>query len=68
MALVLGDPLGPAETRAETVRAFVERAENAGLAPCFFSAGEATRAMVPEGWRSVVVADDTIVDLPGLQF
>lgn len=68
VALVLGDPLGPEETRAETVRAFVERAENAGLAPCFFSAGEATRAMVPEGWRSVVVADDTIVDLPGLQF
>ncbi|MGV2481006.1 UNVERIFIED_CONTAM: DUF2156 domain-containing protein, partial [Salmonella enterica subsp. enterica serovar Weltevreden] len=36
--------------------------------PCFFSAGEATRAAVPEGWRSLVVADDTIVDLPGLQF
>lgn len=68
VALVLGDPLGPDETRASTVRAFVERAENAGLAPCFFSAGEATRAAVPEGWRSIVVADDTIVDLPGLQF
>jgi lysylphosphatidylglycerol synthetase-like protein (DUF2156 family) len=68
VALVLGDPLGPEETRAETVRAFVERAENAGLVPCFFSAGEATCAVVPEGWRSVVVADDTIVDLPGLQF
>jgi lysylphosphatidylglycerol synthetase-like protein (DUF2156 family) len=68
VALVLGDPLGPEETRAATVRAFVERAEIAGLAPCFFSAGEATRAAVPEGWRSIVVADDTIVDLPGLQF
>ena len=68
VALVLGDPVGPEDTRAATVRAFVERAEIAGLAPCFFSAGEATRAAVPEGWRSVVVADDTIVDLPGLQF
>ncbi|MBQ9917619.1 MAG: DUF2156 domain-containing protein [Microbacterium sp.] len=68
VALVLGDPLGPEETRAATVRAFVERAENAGLAPCFFSAGEATRAAVPDGWRSIVVADDTIVDLPGLKF
>lgn len=68
VALVLGDPLGPEETREATVRAFVERAENAGLAPCFFSAGEATRAAVPDGWRSIVVADDTIVDLPGLQF
>ncbi|MCC4247976.1 MULTISPECIES: bifunctional lysylphosphatidylglycerol flippase/synthetase MprF [Microbacterium] len=68
VALVLGDPLGPEETRAATVRMFVERAEDAGLAPCFFSAGEATRAAVPAGWRSIVVADDTIVDLPGLQF
>jgi phosphatidylglycerol lysyltransferase len=68
VALVLGDPLGPEEDRAATVRAFVERAEIAGLAPCFFSAGEATRSAVPEGWRSIVVADDTIVDLPGLKF
>lgn len=68
VALALGDPLGPEATRVTTVRSFVERAENAGLAPCFFSAGEATRAAVPEGWRSIVVADDTIVDLPGLQF
>ena len=68
VALVLGDPIGPEESRAATVRTFVERADIAGLAPCFFSAGEATRAAVPEGWRSMVVADDTIVDLPGLQF
>lgn len=68
VALALGDALGPDEARAATVRAFIERAENAGLAPCFFSAGEQTRAAVPEGWRSIVVADDTIIDLPGLQF
>lgn len=68
VALVLGDPLGPVETRGDTVLAFVDRAEATGLAPCFFSAGEATRAVVPEGWRSIVVADDTVVDLPGLQF
>ncbi|MBT9605000.1 DUF2156 domain-containing protein [Microbacterium sp.] len=68
VALALGDPLGPVDTRADTVRSFVERAENAGLAPCFFSAGDATRQALPPGWRSIVVADDTIVDLPGLQF
>jgi len=68
VALALGDALGPAEVRAATVRAFIDRAEAAGLAPCFFSAGEETRAAVPEGWRSIVVADDTIVDLPGLAF
>lgn len=68
VALALGDPLGPEADRPTTVRRFVERAEAAGLAPCFFSAGESTRAAVPEGWRSLVVADDTVVDLPGLQF
>jgi lysylphosphatidylglycerol synthetase-like protein (DUF2156 family) len=68
VALALGDPLGSVETRADTVRAFVDRAEATGLAPCFFSAGEATRSAVPRGWRSIVVADDTVVDLPGLQF
>jgi len=68
VAIVLGDPLGPPDTRGESVREFIDVAERAGLVPCFFSAGEATRAAVPEGWRSLVVADDTIVDLPGLRF
>ena len=68
VAIVLGDPLGPPQTRAESVREFIDIAERAGLVPCFFSAGEATRAAVPKGWRSIVVADDTIVDLPGLKF
>ncbi|MCM3501027.1 DUF2156 domain-containing protein [Microbacterium sp. P26] len=68
VALALADPIGPAAERAQTVRAFIQAAEAAGLAPCFFSAGEATNAAVPDGWRSIVVADDTVVDLPGLQF
>ncbi|WP_116239647.1 bifunctional lysylphosphatidylglycerol flippase/synthetase MprF [Microbacterium sp. AG157] len=68
VALALGDPLGPVGTRAQTVRSFVDAAEAAGLAPCFFSAGEATADAVPSGWRRIVVADDTVVDLPGLQF
>ncbi|MBD8477113.1 bifunctional lysylphosphatidylglycerol flippase/synthetase MprF [Microbacterium sp. CFBP 8794] len=68
VALALADPLGPVETRAATARAFIESAEAAGLAPCFFSADDATRAAVPSDWRSIVVADDTVVDLPGLAF
>ncbi|WP_437127280.1 bifunctional lysylphosphatidylglycerol flippase/synthetase MprF [Microbacterium phycohabitans] len=68
VALALGDPLGPDADRAATVRRFIERSEAAGLAPCFFSAGEATSAAVPADWRRIVVADDTVVDLPGLQF
>ncbi|WP_136041337.1 MULTISPECIES: bifunctional lysylphosphatidylglycerol flippase/synthetase MprF [unclassified Microbacterium] len=68
VALALADPIGPADARAEAVTEFVRTAEQAGLVPCFFSADEATRAAVPSTWRSIVVADDTIVDLPGLEF
>ncbi|MFE7195184.1 bifunctional lysylphosphatidylglycerol flippase/synthetase MprF [Microbacterium oxydans] len=68
VALALADPIGPAQTRAEAVTDFIHAAELAGLVPCFFSADEATRAAVPSTWRSIVVADDTIVDLPGLEF
>lgn len=68
VALALADPVGPVASRADAVTAFIRDAERAGLVPCFFSAGEATRAAVPRGWRSFVVADDAIVDLPGLRF
>ncbi|WP_235008192.1 bifunctional lysylphosphatidylglycerol flippase/synthetase MprF [Microbacterium timonense] len=68
VALALADPLGPADTRAASVQEFIDDAEHAGLIPCFFSADEATRAAVPSTWHSLVVADDTIVDLPGLEF
>ncbi|MBN6192229.1 DUF2156 domain-containing protein [Aneurinibacillus sp. BA2021] len=68
VALALADPIGPLERRTDAVRDFIRAAEGAGLIPCFFSADDATRAAVPETWRSLVVADDTIVDLPGLEF
>lgn len=68
VALALADPIGPPDARAEAVTDFIHAAELAGLVPCFFSADDATRAAVPATWRSIVVADDTIVDLPGLEF
>ncbi|WP_159500427.1 bifunctional lysylphosphatidylglycerol flippase/synthetase MprF [Microbacterium sp. 18062] len=68
VALALADPLGAEAGRAQSVREFIDGAEHAGLVPCFFSAGEQTRAAVPATWRSIIVADDTIVDLPGLEF
>ncbi|WP_460775389.1 bifunctional lysylphosphatidylglycerol flippase/synthetase MprF [Microbacterium sp. GXF7504] len=68
VALALADPIGPEPSRDASVERFIADAERAGLIPCFFSAGEDTRAAVPAGWRRLIVADDTIVDLPGLQF
>ncbi|MCW3492934.1 bifunctional lysylphosphatidylglycerol flippase/synthetase MprF [Microbacterium sp. SSM24] len=68
VAIALADPLGPEASRAASVAEFIASAEHAGLIPCFFSSSDETRAAVPSGWRSIVVADDTIVDLPGLEF
>ena len=68
VALALADPLGPAASRAESVTEFIHAAQHAGLIPCFFSASPVTRGSIPAGWRALVVADDTIVDLDGLQF
>ncbi|MGM1017973.1 MAG: bifunctional lysylphosphatidylglycerol flippase/synthetase MprF [Actinomycetota bacterium] len=68
VALALADPIGPLEDRAAAVAEFIRLSEDAGLAPCFFSADEETRNAVPSTWRAIVVADDTIVDLPGLAF
>jgi phosphatidylglycerol lysyltransferase len=68
VAIALADPLGPESSRAESVAEFIGMVERAGLIPCFFSASDATKDAVPPTWRNLVVADDTIVDLPGLEF
>jgi phosphatidylglycerol lysyltransferase len=68
VAIALADPLGPPASRPSSVDAFVHAAERAGLVPCFFGAGEQTKAAIPDGWRSMIVAVDTIVDLEGLAF
>ncbi|MCR2813051.1 DUF2156 domain-containing protein [Microbacterium sp. zg.Y1090] len=68
VAIALADPLGPADGRAGSVWEFAAASERAGIVPCWFGASDATRQAAPAGWRSLVVADDTIVDLPGLQF
>ena len=68
VAIALGDPIGPLTGRAEALADFAERAELQALVPCVFGADSASVAVAPAGWRSLVIADDTIVDLPGLEF
>ncbi|MGV1007447.1 MAG: bifunctional lysylphosphatidylglycerol flippase/synthetase MprF [Dermatophilaceae bacterium] len=69
VALVLGDPIVPPETLGSAVAEFTAVAERGGLAPCLFSVtqpvAEAARA---HGWRAVQIAEDTLIDLPGLTF
>ncbi|MCR2824563.1 bifunctional lysylphosphatidylglycerol flippase/synthetase MprF [Microbacterium sp. zg.Y909] len=68
VAIALADPLGPPDGRAHSVNEFIAASERAGLVPCLFGVGEETRQAAPSTWRSLVIADDTIVDLPGLNF
>lgn len=68
VALALADPIGPEEGREQSVREFIDMAMHAGLTPAFFSANDATRDAAPDSWNDLIVADDTIVDLPGLEF
>ncbi|RLP75242.1 DUF2156 domain-containing protein [Mycetocola tolaasinivorans] len=67
-AIALSDPIGPLSDRTETTRQFITAAERAGFVPCFFVASEGLRTEALPGWRSLQVAEDTIIDLPGLAF
>ena len=54
---------------AAAVDEFTTMSEANGLTPCLFSVGKETAdAAARRGWRTVQVAEDTIVDLPELQF
>jgi lysylphosphatidylglycerol synthetase-like protein (DUF2156 family) len=69
VAVALGDPIGPPEQRAAAVTAFTAMCERTGSVPCLFSVTRDTAAQVGAGgWQSVRVADDTVIDLDGLEF
>lgn len=68
VAIMLGDPIVAPGEHGTALAEFERGAGRAGLIPCAFSASEVSAQAMPAGWRSVVVAEDTIVDLPGLAF
>lgn len=68
VAILLGDPIVPAGAERDALDSYATAAQRAGYIPCAFSSSEALRQAMPEGWRSIVVAEDTLVDLPGLEF
>lgn len=68
VALCLGDPVGPPERRLDALRAFDDFCFDQGWIPCLFAAGPDTAALAPRlRWRAVHVAEDSIVDLEGLE-
>ena len=68
VAIALSDPIAPQEDLRFALDEWVEECERVGLLPCVFGATEAGRAVNPSTWRALQIAEDTIVDLPGLAF
>ncbi len=69
VALTTGDPFGAPEDRARAVAGFARYCDARGWTPCFYSVCGETRAAAAQlGWRSVQVAEDTVVPLPELAF
>ncbi|MBV2154185.1 bifunctional lysylphosphatidylglycerol flippase/synthetase MprF [Kitasatospora sp. SUK 42] len=69
VALTTGDPFGAPEDRARAVAGFARHCDARGWTPCFYSVSAETRAAAEQlGWRSVQVAEDTVVPLPELAF
>lgn len=68
VAIMLGDPIVPVGEASAAFDRFVSDVGKVGLIPCVFTASEAAAQARPQGWRALVVALDTIVDLPELEF
>ena len=69
VAVALGDPICPRSDSGGAVAEFAENCDRAGLVPCLFSATEpSVRSAERLGWRYLQVAEDTLIDLPGLEF
>jgi phosphatidylglycerol lysyltransferase len=68
VAIMLSDPIVSPDRRAESIEQFASAAQRAGLIPAMFSVGQSSFEACPPEWRSLIVAEDTVVDLPGLAF
>ncbi len=69
VALTTGDPFGEPEARRRAVGGFARYCDTRGWTPCFYSVTPDTRSAAEAlGWRSLQVAEDTVVPLPDLAF
>ncbi|WP_242616323.1 bifunctional lysylphosphatidylglycerol flippase/synthetase MprF [Microterricola gilva] len=67
VAIALGDPIATPARLATVVHEFAATAQHSGLTPCAFSVSAAVAHGAPEGWRSLQVAEDTLIDLPAME-
>jgi lysylphosphatidylglycerol synthetase-like protein (DUF2156 family) len=69
VAVTLGGPYGEEDARAPAIGEFARFCEHRGWTPCLYSVPEQSRAAADRlGWRSVQVAEETLIPLDGLEF
>ncbi|MER5867697.1 DUF2156 domain-containing protein [Kitasatospora sp. NPDC002040] len=69
VALTTGDPFGEPAARRRAVAGFARYCDERGWTPCFYSVTADTQEAAEQlGWRSLQVAEDTVVPLPDLAF
>ena len=69
VALTVGEPYGDPAAFDSAIAGFASFCEDRGLQPCLYSVTARARAVTQRlGWRSVQVAEDTLLPLGQLQF
>jgi lysylphosphatidylglycerol synthetase-like protein (DUF2156 family) len=69
VAITTGDPFGDPAARARSVAGFAAYCRQNGWTRCFYSVTDEVRvAAAAEGFRAVQVAEETVLELPGLAF
>jgi lysylphosphatidylglycerol synthetase-like protein (DUF2156 family) len=69
VAVTVGEPYGDPAALDSAIPEFVSFCEHRGLQPCLYSVTARTRAVTQRlGWRSVQIAEDTLLPLGQLNF
>ena len=69
VAVTVGEPYGDPAALDAAISEFARFCEHRGLQPCLYSVTAQARAATQRlGWKSVQVAEDTLLPLAGLQF
>jgi lysylphosphatidylglycerol synthetase-like protein (DUF2156 family) len=69
VAITVGEPYGDPDALDSAIPEFVSFCEHRGLQPCLYSVTARTRAVTQRlGWRSVQIAEDTLLPLGQLTF
>jgi phosphatidylglycerol lysyltransferase len=69
VAVTVGGPYGDPAALDSAITEFARFCEHRGLQPCLYSVTAQARAVTQSlGWKSVQIAEDTLLPLAGLQF